>query len=233
MVNSIVDGRDFKDFATGDQNLDEVRVFLDVHPDEYQAGSDVSYTMGPTRRRLVEYIPKRTRTLPCTSYTEKKPCKRAGGGGICEWFTQTDLCDEPTSWVVVATVDGAASDTSIVTSTATSTTTDATTENNLLDGTLSLSQTSVSNSSTPPTSTTDVTVASTTDTTVISTTAATPPATSYEFSSGDENVQVTIDTSNLSPGRHTLFVQATDSKGYKGPVAAVFVDISRRRLRGS
>jgi len=232
MVNSIVDGRDFKDFATGDQNLDEVRVFLDVHPDEYQAGTDVSYAMGPTRRRLVEYIPKRTRTLPCTSYTEKKPCKRAGGGGICEWFTQTDLCDEPTSWVVVATANGAASDTSIVTSTATSTTTDATTENNLLDGTLSLSQTSVSNSSTPPTSTTDATVASTTDTTVISTTAATPPAT-YEFSSGDENVQVTIDTSNLSPGRHTLFVQATDSKGYKGPVATVFVDISRRRLRGS
>ena len=225
MVNSIVDGRDFKDFATGDQNIIEVRVYIDVHPDEYQAGTDVSYAMGPTRRRLVEY--KRTRTLPCSSYTEKKPCKRAGGGGICEWFTQTDLCGEPTSWVIVA--EGSASDTSVVTTTATATT-DAI-ENSLLDGTLSLSQTSVSNSSTPPTSTTDATVASTTDTTVISTTAA-PPAT-YDLSSGDENVQLTIDTSNLSPGRHILFVQATDSKGYKGPVAAVFVDVSRRRLRGS
>jgi carboxypeptidase T len=44
---------------------------------------------------------------------------------------------------------------------------------------------------------------------------------------GDETVQVTIDSSGLTPGRHTLSVQATDSDGYKGPISSRFVSISQ------
>jgi len=96
MVNSIVDGRDFTDFKTGDQDITSVYLYLDVHPDDYQENADIRWTMD--------------------------------------------------------SADG-------------------------------------SNSS-------------------------------------DENVEVVLRENLLSPGRHTLFAQATDSDGYKGPVTSVFVDIS-------
>jgi hypothetical protein len=51
------------------------------------------------------------------------------------------------------------------------------------------------------------------------------------FSSGEENVSLTI--GSLGSGKHTLFVQATDSDGYRGTVSSVNVDIPVRRLRGS
>ena len=56
------------------------------------------------------------------------------------------------------------------------------------------------------------------------------------FNSGDEKVRLTIDASNISLGRHTLYVQSTDSDGYRGPVSSVFVEVRQRQtesLRGS
>mmetsp|Transcript_24789 Transcript_24789/g.44557 ORF Transcript_24789/g.44557 Transcript_24789/m.44557 type:complete len:593 (+) Transcript_24789:138-1916(+) len=60
-----------------------------------------------------------------------------------------------------------------------------------------------------------------------------------EFNSGDETVELAIDATSLSlsPGRHTVYVQATDSDGYRGPVSSEFVEVSQRQressLRGS
>lgn len=45
------------------------------------------------------------------------------------------------------------------------------------------------------------------------------------FDNGIEAVETTIDTSGLSPGRHMLFVQGTDSAGNTGIVAAAFLDV--------
>jgi len=42
---------------------------------------------------------------------------------------------------------------------------------------------------------------------------------------GDETIQETIDTSSLTLGRHTLYVQATDSDGYKGPISSLFISL--------
>lgn len=57
-------------------------------------------------------------------------------------------------------------------------------------------------------------------------------ASSVQFNSGDEPVELIIDTSTLSPGRHTLFVQAKDSRHYKGPVTSIFINVPQRQ-RGS
>merc|ERR1712127_433123 len=143
MVNAIV-GRDFDEFRTGDQDIAEVRVYLDVHPNDYNAGSDdISWLMAPTRRRHLQqaekYTPKRVRSTTCSSYTVKTPCKRAGktqvcdndgnctweGVGICEWFTQTDICGEP-SWEISATttVDSSSSSSSSSSTAATTAATD-------------------------------------------------------------------------------------------------------------
>ena len=48
-----------------------------------------------------------------------------------------------------------------------------------------------------------------------------------------ETIRSTIATKGLSPGRHTVYVQAIDSRNYKGPVSSVFVDIQQNsNLRG-
>jgi len=57
-------------------------------------------------------------------------------------------------------------------------------------------------------------------------------ASSVQFKSGDEPVELIIDTTTLSPGRHTLFVQAKDSRHYKGPVTSIFINVPQRQ-RGS
>lgn len=49
------------------------------------------------------------------------------------------------------------------------------------------------------------------------------------FNSGDAHVQLVVDASAMTPGRHTLYVQATDSRGYDGPVSSVFVEVVQRR----
>ena len=241
MVNSIV-GKDFSEFKTGDQDISEVRVYLDVHPDD-ATSSDTSWLMEPSRRRLVDaikeegYRPKRTRTaaaVECSSYTEKKRCKRVGStlqedgtwlgvSQICEWFTTDDICGVS----------------SFITETgATTPSVETTTSNSLTDGSINIGEgqssvTSVVVTASETTTTTPATTETSTTTTEATTTASTvtnaaPP----EFTSGDENVQLTFDTNNLSSGRHTLYVQATDSDGYKGPVSSVFIDVSRRKLRG-
>ena len=235
MVNSIV-GKDFSEFKTGDQDISEVRVYLDIHPEDYTS-SDTSWLMEPSRRRLVdvkeeEYTPKRTRAaaaVDCSSYTEKKRCKRVGAtlqddgtwlgvSQICEWYTRDDICG------VSSSITEAGATTS------------------LIDGSINIgegqsttsSATTVTTSETTTTATTTTTEASTTTTTTEATTTASPTTNAVPgFGSGDENVQLTINTNDLTSGRHTLYVQAIDSDGYKGPVSSVFIDLSRRKLRGS
>lgn len=46
------------------------------------------------------------------------------------------------------------------------------------------------------------------------------------FSSNNENVTASINTSGLSLGRHTLFVRSRDASGNWGPVSAVFVTVT-------
>ena len=239
MVNSIV-GKDFSDFKTGDQDISEVRVYLDAHPDD-ATSSDTSWLMEPSRRRLVDtkeegYTPKRTRTVAavdCSSYTEKKKCKRHGAvlqadgtwlgvSQICEWYTTDDICGIS----------------SFITETETGATTTSLTDGsiNIVEGqsssSIATSTVLVTTSKTTTTATPATTEASTT--TTEATTTASPTTNAVpEFTSGDENVQITIDTNNLTSGRHTLYVQAIDSDGYKGPVSSVFIDVSRRKLRGS
>ncbi len=45
------------------------------------------------------------------------------------------------------------------------------------------------------------------------------------FNSGVEAIEVQIDTTGLSEGRHVVYMQATDSNGNTGVVSAVFLDI--------
>jgi len=55
----------------------------------------------------------------------------------------------------------------------------------------------------------------------------------------EQNDGLVLKAKEFSPGRHTLYLQATDSELYKGPVTSVFVDITElevtrgSRLRGS
>ena len=46
------------------------------------------------------------------------------------------------------------------------------------------------------------------------------------LNSSEETVGIVLKASTLSVGRHTIYVQATDSDGYKGPVSSVYVDIT-------
>jgi hypothetical protein len=43
------------------------------------------------------------------------------------------------------------------------------------------------------------------------------------FDSTTEAVTTTID--NIAPGMHTVFIEAKDALGFKGPVSAVFVEV--------
>jgi carboxypeptidase T len=48
----------------------------------------------------------------------------------------------------------------------------------------------------------------------------------YSSDSSEETVGLVLEANILSPGKHTLFIQATDSDGYKGPVTSAFVEVS-------
>ncbi|KAL7528157.1 hypothetical protein ACHAXR_004261 [Thalassiosira sp. AJA248-18] len=171
MVDSI---KGFPDFRTGDQNIERVEVYLDVHPDDYKQGRDTSWAMRPLARRLdSEDATVRTTSLKCSDFTKKKKCKRGagvGGKGKCAWVTQTKTCK--------------------------------------------LAKNVGSNEDDNEDSTGD-------------------SAGDFEFNSGEETVQLMIDTSRIFPGRHTIFVQATDSDGYRGPVSSAFVDVSKRQRESS
>lgn len=203
MVNAI--GGNFDDFRTGDQGIASVQVYLDVHPNDYQQG-DTSWAMQPARRRLEseDYTLKRARnTIVCGDFSEKKKCKRAGSGEECEWFTQTKKCGEPD---FEPTISG-------------SKPTD--------------SKPSVSKPDKPANSKPNGSKPTGSNPIAVSPVASFEVNSVIEFSSGEEDVELTIDTGNLSSGKHTLYVQATDSDGYKGPVASLFVDVSRRRRESS
>ncbi len=174
MVNAI--GGSFPDFSTGNQLLAEVRLYLDVHPDDCnQCDGTSSWLMQrtTTSRRIEEME-------DCYSIEKKKACIRAAGGGVCEWDRNEMKCGPSNSAQeagdnVFSTVE---------------------------DGDLVF-----------PSS-----------------------AEVVQFDSGDETVQLEIDLSILGAGRHTLYVQATDSDGYKGPVSSLFISGSQRRaslLRGT
>lgn len=179
MVNAI--GGGFPDFSTGNQLLAEVRLYLDVHPDDYNQGDGTSSWLmqrTTTSRRIEEME-------DCYSIEKKKACIRAAGGGVCEWDRNEMKCGPSNSAQeaganVFSTVE---------------------------DGNLVFPSTAEANN--------DV-----------------------QFDSGDETVQLEIDLSILGAGRRTLYVQATDSDGYKGPVSSLFISGSQRRasalsLRGT
>lgn len=180
MVNAI--GGGFPDFSTGNQLLAEVRLYLDVHPDDYNQGDGTSSWLmqrTTTSRRIEEME-------DCYSIEKKKACIRAAGGGVCEWDRNEMKCgpsnsaQEAGANVALSTVE---------------------------DGDLVFPSSAEVNN--------DV-----------------------QFDSGDETVQLEIDLSILGAGRHTLYVQATDSDGYKGPVSSLFISGSQRRasalsLRGT
>lgn len=54
-----------------------------------------------------------------------------------------------------------------------------------------------------------------------------------QFNSGDEDVSLTIDTTSIPAGKHMLYVQATDSDDYRGPVSSVYIDVSKRQRESS
>lgn len=198
LVNTI--GGKFDDFATGDQKISDVTLYVDVHPEDYRPGIGAgSWTMPPTRRRELRHTSddirrKRVRTIKCSDFTAKKRCKRHDGGGVCEWDRDNKTCK-----------DASASDSGDgVQVQAPQTASSQTPEEDAASGVVDVSS----------------------------------PATSsaVQYGSGDETVRLTFDASDLSPGKHTIYVQATDSDGYKGPVASLFVDAPLRRresaLRG-
>jgi hypothetical protein len=210
MVNEI---RGFPDFETGDQLIEEVRVYLDVHPDDYRSGDDQVWSMQPTRRRLSDdredsrRKPKRVRkpNAKCGDYTKKKPCKRSGP---CEWLTTEKVCLEK----------GENEDDS--------------SENGNSGSKPSGSKPSGSKPSGSKPSGSKPSEAGNGDSlesTIGTFSNNSSSSGSAEFSSGEEAVELAFDASSLSPGRHALFVQATDSDGYKGPVSSVFIEVSGRQ----
>jgi hypothetical protein len=183
MVNAI--GGGFPDFSTGNQLLAEVRLYLDVHPDDCNQGDGTSsWLMQPTTngRRIEEM-------KDCYSIERKKACLRFAGRGVCEWDRNEMKCGPSNSAQeaganVLSTVE---------------------------DGNLVFPSPAEENDE---------------------------AMSIVQFDSGDETVQLEIDLSILEAGRHTLYVQATDSNGYKGPVSSLFVSGSQRRtsslsLRGT
>jgi len=55
------------------------------------------------------------------------------------------------------------------------------------------------------------------------------------FDSSEETVGLVVKANTLSPGRHVLYSQASDSNSYKGPVTSFYLDVSEMEvsLRGS
>lgn len=198
MVNAI--GGRFPNFTTGDQNIANVQLYLDVHPDDFKHG-DTSWAMRPARRRLDSKFDtmKRTR-INCTAFTKKKKCKRAGGDGKCEWFTKARQCGHSAN----ASSAGA----------------------NM--GIMPIDSSKPTGSKPTGSEPVDVSLAA-----EVSLGFPLEESSVAEFNSGEENVLLTIDARGLSPGRHTLFVQATDSDGYNGPVCCLFIEVAKRQRESS
>ncbi|KAL7470537.1 hypothetical protein ACHAXS_010793 [Conticribra weissflogii] len=47
------------------------------------------------------------------------------------------------------------------------------------------------------------------------------------YNNVEEDIEIMLSTSEISSGRHTVFVQAKDSKGYLGPVSSIFFDVTK------
>lgn len=222
MVNAI---KDFPDFTTGAQTIANVRLYLDVHPDDYQSG-DVRWEMQAVNRRLEE----ERRSENCASITQKRECKRFDGGDVCEWLTTSETCTSANgSSVSTATVNEQP------------TVNNASIEcgeftrkgkcNNAGGGGLCYWDSAKKHCDAASSSSSFVEANSGPAEATVSSTANYATGT---LDSGDETVLLTIEANSLSPGKHSLFVQAADSDGYKGPVSSVFVDVSSRGLlRGS
>lgn len=213
MVDQI---KGFLDHSSGAQDIQSVKLYIDVHPDDYKPNSDTRYEMQAVTRRLQD----------CDSIEQKKVCKRSG---FCVWLTQSETCISATGNIASPANEGkpAANNESIECS-------EFARKNkcNKAGKGKACSWDSQKKQCNPAGGESSQSSGSTpveNETTDSTTTVSNTPGT---FSSGDEEVALTIDTNNLSNGRHTLFVQATDSDGYKGPVSSIFVNISSRRLRG-
>lgn len=216
MVNHI---KQFTDFSTGAQNIQSVQVYLDVHPDDFQP-SDTRWEMQAVNRRLESKIigsSTEQRSNHCGSILERKKCKRYGGGTTCEWLTQAEKCSAISSLSsapAVVNEKPSANNDPIVCSEITRRGKCRKAEACSWVAAQCISSTSNGN----PTGVE----------TIVSPTAG---SVTGSFNSGDESVILTFDTNTLSNGRHSLFVQAIDSGGYRGPVSSIFVDISSKRLR--
>lgn len=207
MVNKI---KDFKDFRTGDQKITKVELYLDVHPDDYKSG-DTKWEMQPASRRLDSEHVKAfmERQTDCRMYDKKGKCKKAGGGGICKWSKTNRKCKarDTSTGNNVSSGNNDSIDCSLYKK--------RNKCNRALGGdvcswagdkcTAAVSESAVGGSS----------------------------GGGNPFNSGEETVKMVINASSLSPGRHALFVQATDSDGYRGPVSSEFILVSQRALRGT
>jgi len=210
MVNQI---RGFPDFVTGGQAIDSVKVYLDVHPDDYKSG-DTIWTMKPrefTRRlELEDSSSAQDRAVVCSAHNTKKKCKRRGGDA-CEWRAGAN------KRCVLA---GEGSETVGVSQAQTFLGVDS------CDLFTTKSKCKKFGGEVCFWNRNDKLCSSSDETN------AAPNPIDSSFDSGEEDVELSIEASSLEEGRHQLFIQATDSAGYQGPVSSVFVEVSRRRLRG-
>jgi len=211
MLNQI---QGFPDFRTGDQNINSVKVYLDVHPDDYTS-SDTMWTMQPTARRLEleDFSSATDKSKTCKSFPTKKKCKRAGGGDMCAWKISTKKCISAGNGSGVPSVS----------------------EQSGSNDCESFSRRSkckkafggdICSWSSKDKMCTRITSNSTGNT-------GENNSGNDLFDSDEEDVELTIDAGSLTPGRHAMFVQATDSDGYEGPVTSVFLQgpSGRRRRR--
>ena len=141
-------------FATGSQKIKRVQVYLDVHPDDEEADGR-SWMMLPTDAKGNTRSNDTSRPIVCSTFKNKKKCRRTGGGGVCKWISRKSRCRRR-----------------------------------------------------------KVSLPS-------------------NFESGGGRVRFSIDASAIVPGRHVLYAQATDERGYTGPVSSVFVEVLRRQREPS
>lgn len=191
-----------------------------MHPDDYQSG-DTRWEMQAVNRRLEEdsIISMERRSKSCASITQKKECKRFEGGDVCEWLTISETC---------TSANGSSVSTAIVNEKPT--VNNASIEcseftrkgrcNNAGGGGLCYWDSAEKHCE-----------ATNSSSSFVDSNGPAPNDATGTLDSGDETVFLTIEASSLSPGRHSLFVQAMDSDGYKGPVSSVFVNVSSRGLR--
>lgn len=214
MVNQI---QNFPDHTSGAQKIQSVQLYVDIHPDDYQPNSNSG------SRFEMQAVTRRLQSTSCASIDVKKVCKRFGG---CEWRTTSETCISATSSSASPAQKPTINNESVVCSNITrKNKCNRAGEGEACSWDTKKKQckpasggSSGSNVSKPDINTTVNPIVSNTP---------------GNFGSGDETVSLAINTNTLPNGRHVLFVQATDSDGYKGPVSSIFVDVSSRRLRGS